>query len=341
MAARLKDIAKELNLSVVTISKVLRDHPDIGAQTRERVLQRMKALNYRPNLAARALVTGHTYAAGLIVPDLVHPFFGEVAKSLSNVLRTRGYSLVLSSSEDDPQLEEQEIEQLLARRVDVLVVASVQKTGASFRRIQEQKTPVVLIDRKFEDLVTHFVGIDDVLAGGIATEHLLEVGCRHLAFIGGPDVSTAAGRLRGYRDVLTRRKIRQRPETIIVREHGDDAGDRSGYDAMQRLLVLKPRPDGLFCYNDPTAMGAMKAVLDAGLRIPEDVAIVGCGNVAYADFLRVPLTSVDQQSGEIGKRAAKLALAVLETPPNRAKQIVLTPQLVVRASTRRSGSKRS
>src|SRR5690349_22984253 len=115
MPVRLKDIAQDLNLSVVTVSKVLRDHPDIGPETRERVLKRMKELNYRPNLAARALVTGRTYAIGLVVPDLVHPFFGQVAKALSSVLRVKGYSLVLSSSEDDPELEQREIEQLLAR----------------------------------------------------------------------------------------------------------------------------------------------------------------------------------------------------------------------------------
>jgi len=340
MPPRLKDIAQDLNLSVVTISKVLRDHPDIGAETRERVLQRMKEVNYRPNLAARALVTGRSYAIGLIVPDLVHPFFGEVARSLSSVLRHKGYSLVLSSSDDDPRLEQQEIEQLLARRVDLLVVASVQRDAGIFQRIQEQKTPVVLIDRRFGSIAAHFVGIDDVAAGRIATEHLLEVGCRSLAHIGGPDVSTAAGRLQGYREVLRQRKILERPGTEILREHGDDAGDRSGYQAMRRLLDLKPRPDGIFCYNDPTAMGAMKAVLEAGLRVPDDVAIVGCGNVTYADFLRIPLTSVDQKSEEIGKRAAKLALNVLENPPNRMKQIVLTPTLVVRASTLRSKNRR-
>jgi LacI family transcriptional regulator, galactose operon repressor len=118
--------------------------PDIAPETRERVRQRMKELNYRPNLAARTLVTGRTYAIGLIVPDLVHPFFGEVAKALSAILRGKGYSLVLSSSEDDPQLERQEIDNLLARRVDVLAVASVQSEGEVFRRIQEQKsTPLV------------------------------------------------------------------------------------------------------------------------------------------------------------------------------------------------------
>jgi len=336
MAARLKDIAKDLNLSVVTISKVLRNHPDIGKETRQRVLQRMKELNYRPNLAARALVTGRSHAIGLIVPDLVHPFFGEVAKALSGVLRAKSYSLVLASSDGDPQLEQQEIEQLLARRVDVLVIASVLTDGTVFRAIQEQKTPVILIDRKIDRFIGHFVGIDDVQAGRLATEHLLEIGCKRLAHLGGPDVSTAMGRLQGYREVLAQRDIPERPGTTVPRGTGDDAGDRSGYEAMRRLLALKPRPDGVFCYNDPTAMGAMKAVLDAGLRVPEDVAIVGCGNVAYAEYLRAPLTSIDQRSAEIGRRAAQLALTLLENPPKRPKQIVLTPELVKRASTQRN-----
>ena len=124
MAVRMKDIAKDLGVSVVTVSKVLRNHSDISPATRMRVRKRMEELNYRPNLAARALVTGRTSIIGLIVPDLVHPFFGQVARGLSRVLRKKGYSLVISSSEEDPELERQEIEQLLARRVDALIIAS-------------------------------------------------------------------------------------------------------------------------------------------------------------------------------------------------------------------------
>ena len=340
MPARLKDIAQDLNVSVVTVSKVLRDHPDIGAETRERVLKRMKELNYRPNLAARALVTGKTYAIGLIVPDLIHPFFGQVAKALSSVLRRKGYSLVLSSSEDDPELERQEIEQLLARRVDALVIASSQWTVESFRRIEDHKTPYILIDRRFDGLPAHFVGVDDTAVGRLATEHLIAVGCRRLAHIGGPGVSTALGRAEGFRSVLAEKGLADRPEFVVMREHGDDAGDSSGYEVMKRLLALRPHPDGVFCYNDPTAMGAMKAVLEAGLDVPNDVAVVGCGNVTYADFLRIPLTSVDQQSESIGERAAKLALSLLEQRPGRTKQILLEPQLIERASTRRTKSRR-
>ena len=336
MPARLKDIANDLKLSVVTISKVLRDHPDISQETRERVLKRMKELNYRPNLAARALVTGRSCIAGLVVPDLVHPFFGQVAKGISNGLRKKGYSLVLSSSEDDPELERQEIEQLLARRVDVLIVASTQSTVETFHRLEEQKVPYVLIDRRFDGLAANFVGVDDAAVGELATAHLIAAGCRRIAHIGGPNVSTALGRLEGYRRALGAGGMQAAPEYIEMREHGDDAGEASGYDAMRRILALAPPPDGVFCYNDPTAMGAMKAVLEGGLRIPEDVAIAGCGNVAYADFLRVPLTSVDQQSGAIGERTARMALGLLESgPAARHKTVLLEPKLVVRASTLR------
>ena len=337
MPARLKDIANDLKLSVVTISKVLRDHPDIGPETRQRVLKRMKELNYRPNLAARALVTGRSNIAGLVVPDLVHPFFGQVAKGLSHGLRKKGYSLVLSSSDDDPELERHEIEQLLARRVDVLIVASTQETMETFRRLEEQKVRYMLIDRRFDGLAANFIGVDDAAAGELATAHLIDAGCRRIAHIGGPNVSTALGRLEGFRRALGARGMPPAPpEYIEMREHGDDAGEASGYQAMQRLLALAPPPDGVFCYNDPTAMGAMKAALEAGLRIPEDVAIAGCGNVAYADFLRVPLTSVDQQSTAIGERASRMALGLLESgSAARHKTVLLEPKLVVRASTMR------
>jgi LacI family transcriptional regulator len=300
------------------------------------VLKRMKELNYRPNLAARALVTGRSYIAGLVVPDLVHPFFGQVAKAISSVLRKKGYSLVLSSSEDDPELERQEIDRLLARRVDVLIVASTQSSVETFRRLEEQKTPYVLIDRNFDSLGANFVGVDDEAIGALATSHLVDVGCRRIAHIGGPNVSTATGRADGFRLALRANRLAAPAEFVVMREHGDDAGEASGYEAMKRLLELKHRPDGVFCYNDPTAMGAMKAVLEAGLSVPEDVAIAGCGNVAYADFLRVPLTSVDQQSGAIGERTARLALGLLEGGVQPAPEtVLLEPKLVVRASTMR------
>jgi len=332
------DIARDLGVSVVTVSKVLRNHTDISAKTRERVLKRMKELNYRPNLAARALVTGRSGMVGLVVPDLVHPFFAEVAKGLSHALRKKGYGLVISSSEEDPELERQEIDQLLARGVDALIVASAQWTVESFRRIEERRTPYVLIDRKFTGLAANFVGVDDEEVGRLATAHLAAAGCRLIAHIRGPEVSTALGRLEGYRGALASRGLSAPPQYIVAGETIDDSGDTSGYHAMRRLLELDPRPDGVFCYNDPLAVGALKAILEAGLRTPEDIAVIGCGNVRLSEHFRVPLSSVDQDSANIGDRAAKLALSLIGAKgPVRPKTILLTPRLVARDSTRRTG----
>ncbi len=333
----MKDIARDLGVSVVTVSKVLRNHEDISYETRQRVLKRMKELDYQPNLAARALVTGRTLSIGLVVPDLVYPFFSEMAKGLSSELRTKGYGLLISSSEEDQQLERQEIDQLLARSVDALIIASTQLTVESFRRIEEGKRPYVLVDRCFVGLPANFVGVDDEEVGRLATEHLISVGCRRIAHIRGSEVSTSLGRLAGYRQAMVRHGLEIPAGYIQTSGAGDAAGDISGHEAMLRLLSLEPRPDGVFCVNDPTAVGALKAILDSGLRVPHDIAVIGCGNVRHAELMRVPLSSVDQDSAGIGRQAAALALGLLQSKGERPrpKTILLPPRLVARESTRR------
>ena len=337
MAARLKDIANDLGLSVVTVSKVLRNHPDIGEETRKRVLKRMRELNYQPNLAARSLVTGRTWTLGLVVPDLLHPFFADIAKAISVEARKHGYSLLISSSDEDPDLEIQEIRQLLARRVDVILVASAQSSVDCFHMIEEQKTPYILIDRRFVGLDANFIGVDDEAVGMLATFHLLEQQCRHIAHIRGPNVSTAIGRLEGYKRALASEGLRPLPGHVIsLGTSGDHRGEKGGYEAARQLLAAETRPDGLFCFNDPSALGAMRAILEAGLRIPEDVAVVGCGNLSYSDFLRVSLSSVDQGSETIGKHAADLALRIARKKTHtKPKAEFISPRLVVRASSRR------
>jgi LacI family transcriptional regulator, galactose operon repressor len=340
MAVTLKDIARDLGVSVITVSKALRDHSDISQETRARVLKRVRELDYRPNLAARALVTGRTYLLGFVVPDLLHIFFSEIVRGLSAALRNSGYTLVVTSSEQDPKIERQAIEQLVARRVDLLLVASTQWTVEMFRKVEEARIPYILIDRHFPGLAAHFVGVNDEEVGAIATQHLLEIGCKKIAHIGGPALSPVVGRLAGYRRALAKSGIIPDPRYIVSTERVEELGDAAGYDATKKLLKLAPRPDGIFCYNDPVAYGAIAAILDAGLRIPGDVAIVGCGNILFDKFLKVPLTSVDQQSAAIGHKAAKLALQVLEVPdPLPPRNILLEPKLVIRDSTLRTPGK--
>lgn len=341
MATRLKDIAQDLGLSVVTVSKVLRDHPDIGSETRKRVLKRIKELNYEPNLAARALVTGQSRTLGLVVPDLLHPFFAQIASVISSEIRKQGYSLLIASSSEEPELEQQEIRQLLARRVDVIMVASAQGKLDSFRQIEANNTPYILIDRRLPGLDTAFIGVDDEAAGFLATEHLIKQGCRNIAHIRGPEVSTAVGRLKGYQSALTVHKLAPLPAHVVsLGASGDSRGEKGGYQAAKQLLSVKPRPDGIFCFNDPSALGAMRAIIDAGLHIPRDVAVVGCGNLSYSDFLRVPLSSVDQGCETIGKHAAELALKMARKKgPVRPKVELIPPQVVARASSLRISKK--
>lgn len=340
MVVRLKDIAQDLDLSVVTISKVLRNHPDIGEQTRKRVLRRMKELNYQPNLAARSLITGRTWTIGLVVPDLLHPFFAQIAQGISVEVRRKGYSLFISSSDEDPALEQEEISQLLARRVDVMLIASAQLSVESFRRIEEQKIPYILLDRHFPGFESNFVGVDDTAVGVLATTHLIEQGCKCIAHIRGPEISTAVGRLEGYQQALAAHRMAPHPGHIAsIGPSGDHVGDKAGYSATVKLLANSRRPDGIFCFNDPVALGTMRAILDAGLRVPEDVAVVGCGNLSYSDFLRVPLSSVDQNSKMIGKNAATLALHLAQSKTAiRPKNMLVAPHLVVRASSLRTGA---
>ena len=174
MTVRMKDIAEDLGLSVITVSKALRGRPDISAQTRARVLRRAEELNYRPNLSARALVTGRTNMMGLVIPDLTHAFFTELARAVSGVLRSSGFTLLICSSELQPDLERRVIDQFIALGVDALLVASAQFTPQSFQQLDKEGFPYVLLDRRFDGFASHFVGVNDENLGYIA-RHLIDI----------------------------------------------------------------------------------------------------------------------------------------------------------------------
>jgi LacI family transcriptional regulator len=337
MAVKMKDIANDLGISVVTVSKALRNHPDISKLTKERVYARVKELNYRPNLAARSLVTGRSSLIGLVVPDLIHPFFADIAKGLSLVLRQHGYFLVTSSSEEDPSFEQQEIEHMLAHRLDALVIATSQLNPEPLRRLQEGETPLILLDRYFDGFDAHFVGSDDYSAGKLATEHLLAIGCKRIAHIQGPESSPGKRRLKGFVDTLRKHNIPVLPEYIVKAKSVDIEGKKYGADALKALFELRRPPDGIFCYNDPVAMGAMMQAYAQGIAIPKDLAVIGCGNLHYNDIIRTPLSSIDQRSNEIGRRIGKLILElVAEDASPETRRVVLQASLVPRASTERA-----
>ncbi len=181
------------------------------------------------------------------------------------------------------------------------------------------------------------MGVDDQAVGSLATTHLIEQGCERIAHIRGPEVSTAMGRLEGYKQALASHQMTPAAGHVVsIGPSGDHVGDQAGYAATVKLLANKVRPDGIFCFNDPVALGTMRAIFDAGLRVPEDIAVVGCGNLSYSDFLRVPLTSVDQNSKMLSKIAASQALKLAESKsPASSRSELVAPHLAVRASSLR------
>jgi LacI family transcriptional regulator len=333
MAVRLKDIARDLNVSVVTVSKVLRGNPDIGDATRKRILNRMKEMNYRPNMMARGLANGRTDTVGLVVPDLVHPFFAECAKSLGGVLRGSHRALIIASSEDDPKIERQEIQTLVSRGVDVLIIASCQSDLRNLQELGDEIPPCLLFDRNFPRLKANFVGSDDLRVGEMATEHLIEIGRKRIAHIGAKNTSPSQDRLRGYRNALAKQDLTCPSKYVVLRDRLEEAGDQIGFEAMQQLLQLRSRPDAVFCYNDLTAVGAIEAILQAGLRVPEDLAVIGCGNFRYAKYLRVPLSSIDHGTAELGRIAGELALRLSEKREQSPTNVLVPPTLIARNST--------
>lgn len=344
MAVTLKEIAKDLGVSVITVSKVLRNHEDISKKTRDLVLQRAKELGYRPNLTARSLVTGRSSLVGLVVPDLIHPFFAEVARSLGATLRKQGLYLLICSSEGDPELERQQVEHLLSRRLDAIVIASIGSDEEILQNVVDSRTPLILIDRKVDIPYSHFVGSNDVMIGAMATEHLIAMGCRRIAHLRGPENSVGAKRLEGYKKALSKAGIAFDPKLVTPTSTGDVGSKAQGAEYAKRLFAGPAKPDGLFCFSDPMAIGAMQSALRAGMKIPKDLALIGCGNLHYDNDLRIPLSSVDQKSDRVGQRAAELIIEQVirgryDEEPDRPSQnfanVLLKPDILIRESSKR------
>src|SRR6478752_456094 len=285
----MKRIASELGVSITTVSKVLNNRQDIGHATRARVLAKVAELGYQPNAVARSLTLRRTHTLGVVIPDLMHSFFVEIVAGLETIASARGYGLLLCSSNEDPAKERAEIDMLRQRQVDGIVLASVNASGNTdlLQRLDSLGIGLVMIDRDDHPVVKcDRVVTDDVQVGQLATTHLIEQGRKAIAHILGP---------------------------WIVRGGFMEA---DGYRAMKKLLAMKPRVDAVFAANDPSAIGAMKAIWDAGLRIPEDIAIVGAGDIALGDLLRVPLTTVSWSREEQGKQAAKLLMDRIGPEPS-------------------------
>jgi LacI family transcriptional regulator len=328
----MKRIAADLGVSITTVSKVLNNHADIGSATRARVLARVEELGYRPNAVARSLTLRRTHTLGVVIPDLMHSFFVEVVAGLETIASARGYGLLLCSSTENPRKERSELELLRARQVDGIALASVHGSHNTelLQRIMASGAALVMIDRDDHPRVPcHRVLTDDELVGRMATEHLLGQGRRAVAHIAGPAITHAKRREAGY--VAALRDAGLEPTSARIVRGGFMVAD--GYHAMQTLLALAPKVDAVFAANDPAAIGAMQAIWDAGLSVPGDIAVVGAGDIAHGDLLRVPLTTVGWSKEDLGRRAAELIFEQIDGRNGSAiRRIVIPPHLVVRES---------
>ncbi len=334
MPTTLADIAMEVGVSKMTVSRAINNHPAISVETRERILEVARRLNYRPNQHARALSTNRSYLIGLIVPDLMHSYFAELAKSIEAVARPAGYEILICNTEENATTELAEVE-VLRHRTDGLIIASAAPDAAAraYRKIMKEGAKIVLIDRRFESLSCPAVTTDDMRVGMLATEHLINLGHRRIGHLRGADVAVAIDRLKGYKQALAEHKIRF--DEKLVRVCG--FFESNGYQAMRAWIAEGIVPPAVFAVNDPAAIGAMHALEEAGIKVPDEVAVVGAGNIHYADMLRVPLTTVTWDKTKMGQQAAHLLLNALERERNgqlgqKGRNIIVEPELVVRKS---------
>src|SRR5437763_9699981 len=289
-ATTMKRIAGELGVSITTLAKAPSNHGDISDATRTRVLAKDEELGYQRNAVARSLSRRRSHTLCIVIPDLMHSFFVEIIAGIEPVASVRGYGLLLCSSSEDPRKEQSELEMLRSRQVDGIVLASAHGSGTTELLLQltRQGTTLVMIDRDDHPSVKcHRVLTDDERVGQLATSHLLDLGRRAIAHICGPNIVHAKRREKGWREALRARGIKASDDWIVR----GGFMENEGYRAMKRLLTVRPKIDAVFAANDPPAIGAMKAIWDAGLRVPHDVAVVGVGDIALGDLLRVPLTT--------------------------------------------------
>ena len=330
MPTTLADIARALGVSKMTVSRAINNHPEISPETRARILEAAQRMNYRPNQFARALTTNRSYLLGVIVPDLMHSYFAEICRGVEAIAKPLGYQNLICSTDEDVANEESEVEALLPRTDGLILASSASLEESKFyKRLTRERAKIVLIDRQLEGIKCPAVTTDDVKVGSLATEHLLSLGHRRVGHLKGTVASTAALRFAGYQEALAKHRVAFDSE--LVRECGFTEAD--GYRAMKEWIRNGDVPSAIFAANDPAAIGAMSAIAEAGLKIPENIAIVGGGNIHYGDMLRVPLTTVAWSTAEMGQAAARLVIDLVEGKRGTKEQhVIVEPELVVRAS---------
>ncbi len=329
----MSDVAREVGVSTMTVSRVINDKGDVSPATRRRVNEAIQRLGYRPSSIARSLATRHTGTLGLVIPDVANPFFAEVARGVEQVAYAEGYNVFLCNTDEDPVRELDVLGSLEEKRVDGIVLCSSRLDSATIRLVIESHAAVTLVNRHIDDAGSGVgvVRVDDVTGGRLATAHLLERGHRAIGFLSGPPGSHSGQlRLQGYRNALLEAGLVFN-ETWVV---GCGPVAEAGRAAALRLLTSAPELTALLCYNDLVAVGVLQACVETGRRVPLDLAVVGFDDIPLAALVTPALTTCRVPRHELGMRAVELLLNRIRTDgaEQQQQEIVLQPELVVRAS---------
>lgn len=336
----IKDVARHAGVSVGTVSNVINSPELVSEQVRLRVRTVIAELGYVRSESARQLRAGRSRMVGMLVLDLANPFFADVAKGAERTLRGMGLGVMVCNSAGSTAEEADYLSLFAEQRVRGVLVTPADTGGDGVGVLRGQGIPFVAVDRALPADEGCSVSVDDVLGGTIAVAHLLDAGHRRLAFVGGPDLTQVRDRVRGARAAVSDAGIPADALVHITTERLDVA---SGRDAGARLLGLKSRPTAVFCANDLLALGVLQALYGAGVRVPDDIALVGYDDIEFAAAAAVPLTSVRQPAAEIGRAAAELLLDEITDATartHRHQRIVLLPELVVRESSRSRPTRR-
>lgn len=330
----IRDIARLTNVSSATVSLVINHKPGVGAATRERVLSVARALNFTPNMLARSLVTQRTNSIAMMITTMQNSVFTDIAAGVHQVLQKRGYLLSIMPTNADEAVEANAMESIRARGFDGVITSATLLNNENSKKLADAGLPVVRVLRRSlnrDDM--DYVGIDNLQGAYLAIEHLIRMGHQRIGLIKGPantstGVERLEGALRAFKDY-----------GLIVSDDLIQQGDylrKSGYDATLRLIApgAARRPTAIFAANDDMAFGAMDALIDHGLRIPADMALIGAGNVEATSFRTVRMTTVSQQNTDMGYLAAKRIVDRIEKRRGFKKkfQIELKPELIVRES---------
>ena len=335
----LKQIAEQLNISVTTVSKALKDYPDVSKKTKGLVKELAKTLNYKPNAFAVHLRTRESKTIGLIIPVIVHHFFSNVIKGILAQAEKKGYLVIILQSNESYELEKKQIDLLLRQRVDGILISLANGT-ANFNHLNEvlaQDKPLVMFDKIAKLVKCSKVIIDDRKAAYIATQHLIDLGCKRIAhFRGALLPQNSIDRFLGYKKALLDSNLPYDPSLVYICECGDMSFEEGKKNAQQ-LLKDHNDVDGIFINTDLVAIGAMTEFNKQGVKIPEDISIVGFSNWFMSSVISPTLTTIDQPGYQMGKTAFKQLYkeikAIKNKKPKAPKIITLETALVKREST--------